>query len=179
MTVGGDRPGPGALDVEAIMALIPHRYPLLLVDRILEIEPGRRIVGLKNVSANEPFFQGHFPGHPIMPGVLVVEAMAQVGGVLAALMPGAEGYIAYFAAIDRCRFRRPVRPGDQLITEVVVLKTRSRIGQMQATGRVDGVIVAEGVFTYSMAPLDRGPGGGGPAGADGSEPALREGAPRA
>lgn len=179
MTVGGDRPGPGALDVEAIMARIPHRYPLLLVDRILEIELGRRIVGLKNVSANEPFFQGHFPGHPIMPGVLVVEAMAQVGGVLAALMPGAEGQIAYFAAIDRCRFRRPVRPGDQLITEAVVLKTRGRIGQMQATGRVDGVVVAEGVFTYSMAPLDRGSGGGGPAGADEAEPALREGAPRA
>lgn len=170
--MSGDRPGPGTMDVEAIMARIPHRYPLLLVDRILEIEPGRRIVGLKNVSANEPYFQGHFPGHPIMPGVLVVEAMAQVGGVLAALMPGAEGQIAYFAAIDRCRFRRPVRPGDQLITEVVVLRTRSRIGQMQATGRVDGAVVAEGMFTYSMAPLDRGTGAAGPA-------ALRESVPRA
>ena len=176
MTVGGDRPGPGAMDVEAIMARIPHRYPLLLVDRILEFEPGRRIVGLKNVSVNEPFFQGHFPGHPIMPGVLVVEAMAQVGGVLASFLPGSEGHIAYFAAIDRCRFRRPVRPGDQLITEAVVLRARSRIGQMQATGRVDGAVVAEGVFTYSMAPLDRGTGMGGPAG---PEPALREGAPRA
>jgi 3-hydroxyacyl-[acyl-carrier-protein] dehydratase len=180
MTVGGDRPGPGVMDVEAIMARIPHRYPLLLVDRILELEPGRRIVGLKNVSANEPFFQGHFPGHPIMPGVLVVEAMAQVGGVLASCLPGSEGHIAYFAAIDRCRFRRPVRPGDQLITEAVVLRARSRIGQMQATGRVDGVVVAEGVFTYSMAPLDRGLGGVEPAGpAAGSDAVLREEAPSA
>ena len=180
MTVGGDRPGPGAMDVEAIMARIPHRYPLLLVDRILEFEPGRRIVGLKNVTANEPFFQGHFPGHPIMPGVLVVEAMAQVGGVLASFLPGSEGHTAYFAAIDRCRFRRPVRPGDQLITEAVVLRARSRIGQMRATGRVDGVVVAEGTFTYSMAPLDRGPGGVGPAGpAAGADAVLREEAPRA
>jgi 3-hydroxyacyl-[acyl-carrier-protein] dehydratase len=186
MTVGGERPGPGAMDVEAIMARIPHRYPFLLVDRILEIELGRRIVGLKNVSANEPFFQGHFPGHPIMPGVLVAEAMAQVGGVLASFLPSSEGRIAYFAAIDRCRFRRPVRPGDQLITEVVVLRARSRIGQMQATARVDGAVVAEGVFTYSMQPLDLGAAGGGRA-AGGTEPAgrasgpaaLREEAPRA
>ncbi|HEV2440850.1 MAG TPA: 3-hydroxyacyl-ACP dehydratase FabZ [bacterium] len=162
------------MDVEAIMARIPHRYPFLLVDRILEIDLGRRIVGLKNVSANEPFFQGHFPGHPIMPGVLLAEAMAQVGGVLASFLPGSEGHIAYFAGIDRCRFRRPVRPGDQLITEVIVLRARARVGQMRATARVDGAVVAEGVFTYSMAPLAGGPGGG-------SEPApaLREEAPRA
>lgn len=173
MRVGDERPRRGAMDVEAIMARIPHRYPLLLVDRILEIEFGRRIVGLKNVSANEPFFQGHFPGHPIMPGVLVAESMAQVGGVLASFLPGSEGYIAYFAAIERCRFRRPVRPGDQLITEVVVLRARARIGQMQATARVDGVVVADGVFTYSMAPLDRS------AGAAGSLRPLSEEAPRA
>lgn len=168
-----ERPRPGAMDIEAIMARIPHRYPLLLVDRILEIEVGRRIVGLKNVSANEPFFQGHFPGHPIMPGVMVAESMAQVGGVLASFLPGTEGYIAYFAAIDRCRFRRPVRPGDQLITEVIVLRARARIGQMQATARVDGAVVAEGVFTYSMAPLDRN------VGAAGSRRSLGEEAPRA
>jgi 3-hydroxyacyl-[acyl-carrier-protein] dehydratase len=173
MTVGGDTPGPGPMDIDAIMERIPHRYPLLLVDRILEIEAGRRIVGLKNVTANEPFFQGHFPGHPIMPGVLVVEAMAQVGGVLASFLPGAEGQIAYFAAIDRCRFRRPVRPGDQLITEVVVLRARSRVGQMQATARVDGAIVADGVFTYAIGPPDtaavrRGAAGSAPAGEAGS-----------
>ena len=175
MTVGGARPGQGAMDVEAIMARIPHRYPFLLVDRILEIELGRRIVGLKNVSANEPYFQGHFPGHPIMPGVLVAEAIAQVGGVLASFLPSSEGKIAYFAGIDRCRFRRPVRPGDQLITEVIVLRTRSRVGQMQGTARVDGAVVAEGIFTYSMAPLDPGVAGRGEA----PDPVLREEAPRA
>ena len=175
MTVGGERSGPGALDVEAIMARIPHRYPLLLVDRILEVEPGRRIVGLKNVSANEPFFQGHFPGHPIMPGVLVVEAMAQVGGVLASFRPGSEGHIAYFAAIDRCRFRRPVRPGDQLITEVTLLRTRPRLGQMRGTARVDGAVVAEGVFTYFMASLEGGPSGAEPgARAPGTDSVVRE-----
>lgn len=158
MTVGGERAGPGAMDLEAIMARIPHRYPMLLVDRILEIEPGRRIVGLKNVSINEPFFQGHFPGHPIMPGVLVVEAMVQVGGVLASLLPGAEGKTTFFAAIDHCRFRRPVRPGDTIITEVTVLRTRTRIGQMQATARVDGAVVADGLFTYSVGTVERGPG---------------------
>jgi len=173
MTVGGERPGPGAMDVEAIMTRIPHRYPFLLVDRILEIELGRRIVGLKNVSANEPFFQGHFPGHPIMPGVLVAEALAQVGGVLASFLPGNEGYIAYFAGIDRCRFRRPVRSGDQLITEIIVLRTRSRVGQMQATARVDGVVVAEGIFTYSMVGLSGRGSAGDP------DPVLREEAPRA
>jgi beta-hydroxyacyl-ACP dehydratase FabZ len=145
---------PGFMDIETIMSRIPHRYPLILVDRILELEVGRRIVGLKNVSANEPFFLGHFPGHPVMPGVLVIEAMAQVGGVLASLLPGAEGHLAYFAAIDHCRFRRPVRPGDQLITEVVVMRIRERVGKMHAIGRVDGTVVADGVFTYSMINLE-------------------------
>ncbi len=145
---------PGVMDIEQIMSQIPHRYPLLLVDRILELEPGRRIVGLKNVSANEPFFLGHFPDYPVMPGVLVVEAMAQVGGVLASLLPGHAGHLAFFASIDRCRFRRPVRPGDQLITEVVVMRVRDRVGKMQATARVDGTIVAESVFTYSLVSLE-------------------------
>ncbi len=145
---------PGHLEIEEILTRLPHRYPLLLVDRILELEPGRRIVGLKNVSANEPFFVGHFPDHPVMPGVLVVEAMAQVGGVLASYQPGAEGNIAYFAAIDRCRFRRPVRPGDQLISELILVRARDRVGRMQATGRVDGVVVAEALLTYSMVLLE-------------------------
>ncbi len=142
------------MDIKAIMRHIPHRYPLILVDRILELDPGRRIVGLKNVSANEPFFVGHFPGHPVMPAVLIVEAMAQVGGVLASLLPGAEHKLAYFAALDRCRFRRPVRPGDQLITEVVVIRVRGRIGKMRVTSRVDGEVVADGVITYSMVDLE-------------------------
>ena len=144
---------PGVMDVEQILSRIPHRYPMLLVDRILELEPGRRIVGLKNVSANEPFFQGHFPEFPVMPGVLVVEAMAQVGGVLASFLPGSDGALAFFASIDRCRFRRPVRPGDQLITEVIVVRVRGTVGKMQAVARVDGVPVAEGVFTYSFVNL--------------------------
>lgn len=144
---------PGRLEIEQIMSRIPHRYPLLLVDRILELEPGKRIVGLKNVSANEPYFLGHFPDYPVMPGVLVVEAMAQVGGVLVSYLPGTEGQLAYFASIERCRFRRPVKPGDQLVTEVTILRLRDRIGKVQATGRVDGAVVADGVFTYSLVNL--------------------------
>lgn len=142
------------MDIRQIMRHIPHRYPLVLVDRILEVQPGRRIVGLKNVAANEPYFVGHFPGHPVMPGVLIVEAMAQVGGVLASLLPGAERKLAYFAAIDRCRFRRRVVPGDQLITEAVVIRLRDRIGKMQVTARVDGEVVADAVLTYSLVDLE-------------------------
>jgi len=144
----------GRMEIEEIISRIPHRYPMLLVDRILEFEPGRRIVGLKNVSANEPFFLGHFPEYPVMPGVLVVEAMAQVGGLLASFLPGAAGHLAFFASIDRCRFRRPVKPGDQLITEIVVLKIRDRVGKMQATCRVDGAVVADAVLTYSLVSLE-------------------------
>jgi beta-hydroxyacyl-ACP dehydratase FabZ len=110
-------------------------------------------VGLKNVTVNEPYFAGHFPGHPVMPGVLIVEAMAQVGGVLASLLPGADRKLAYFAAIDRCRFRRPVVAGDQLISELVVLRVRERMGRMQATARVDGEVVADAVLTYSLVDL--------------------------
>jgi 3-hydroxyacyl-[acyl-carrier-protein] dehydratase len=156
MTVGEARRGRepiGQMGIEQIMTRIPHRYPFLLVDRILELEPGRRIVGLKNVSSNEPFFHGHFPDYPVMPGVLVVEAMAQVGGVLASYLPGAEGHLAYFASIERFRFRRPVKPGDQLISEVTVIKVRDRVGKMQVVGRVDGSIVADGVLTYSLVNL--------------------------
>ncbi len=142
------------MDIKEITRHLPHRYPFLLVDRILELEPGRRIVGLKNISANEPYFAGHFPGHPVMPGVLILEAMVQVGGVLASLLPGAGRKLAYLAAIDRCRFRRPVTPGDQLITEVVVLRIRDRVGKMRVTCRVNGEIVADGVATYSWVDLE-------------------------
>jgi len=152
MTVEDGRPVP--MDIKEIMRRIPHRYPLILVDRILELEPGRRIVGLKNVSANEPYFVGHFPGHPVMPGVLIVEAMAQVGGVLASLLPGSEGKLAYLAAIDRCRFRRPVCPGDQLITEAALIRLRDRAGKMRITARVDAEVVAECVATYSLVDLE-------------------------
>lgn len=142
------------MDIKEILRHLPHRYPFLMVDRILELEPGHRVVGLKNVTANEPYFAGHFPGHPVMPGVLILEAMAQVGGVLASLLPGAERKIAYFASVDRCRFRRPVVPGDQLITEAVVIRLRDRVVKMRATCRVNGEVVADGVLTASMIDLE-------------------------
>ena len=132
--------------IEEIMKVMPHRYPFLLVDRILELEEGKRIVGLKNVTINEPFFQGHFPGHPIMPGVLIIEAMAQVGGVL--LMGGmgeqvADSKVAYFMSLNNVKFRRPVKPGDQLIFEVEILQIRGSVCKTKGVARVDGEIVAE------------------------------------
>lgn len=130
--------------VEDILQVLPHRYPFLLVDRILELEEGKRIVGLKNVTINEPFFQGHFPGHPIMPGVLIIEAMAQVGGML--LMrtiddPGSK--VVYFLSLDNVKFRRPVKPGDQLRLELEVLQMRGTMCKMKGTAYVDGQVVTE------------------------------------
>lgn len=142
------------LDVEEILAILPHRYPFLLVDRILELEPGRRAVGVKNVTFNESFFQGHFPGHPVMPGVLVLEAMAQVGGVLLLSMNGNAGKLAYFGGIDKVRFRKPVVPGDQLVTEVELLKNRGGMGKVRVTGRVDRQIVCEGEFIFALVKRD-------------------------
>lgn len=138
------------MDINQIMSVLPHRYPFLLVDRILELEPGVRAVGVKNVSANEEFFNGHFPGNPIMPGVLMIEAMAQVGGVLLLATTGNEGKLAMFAGIDKMRFRRMVLPGDQLITEVTLLKTKGDIGKVAVVGRVDGQIVAEGEYLFAL-----------------------------
>ncbi|HEU5169748.1 MAG TPA: 3-hydroxyacyl-ACP dehydratase FabZ [Gemmatimonadales bacterium] len=133
------------MDIERILRALPHRYPFLLVDRIVEVEGTTRVVGLKNVTINEPFFQGHFPGHPIMPGVLIVEAMAQVGGCL---MLGAlerpEAKVVYFMGLDGVRFRRPVRPGDQLRMEVTVLQVRGPTCRMKGVASVDGKTVAEG-----------------------------------
>ncbi len=127
-----------------IMAILPHRYPFLLVDRILEFEPGRRIVGLKNVSINEPFFQGHFPGMPIMPGVLLVESMAQVGGVLAVKSrESSAGMFVFFLGIDRARFRKPVYPGDQLRIEVTVLQQRTPYWRLKGEAFVGDVRVAD------------------------------------
>ncbi len=138
------RADPRRLDVTAIMDVLPHRYPFLLVDRVLEIEPGKRLVGIKNVTINEPFFQGHFPGHPIMPGVLIVEAMAQAGGML--LMdnfedPGSK--VVYFAALDGVKFRRPVVPGDQLRFELELLQFRGRTCRMKGQALVEGRVVCE------------------------------------
>jgi beta-hydroxyacyl-ACP dehydratase FabZ len=134
------------LDIKQIMELLPHRYPFLLIDRILEFEMGKRIVGLKNVTMNEPFFQGHFPGHPIMPGVLLLEAMAQAGGVLALKSIPEEDVkkkVLYFMSIDKAKFRKPVVPGDQVRFELDVLKQRNTIMGFKAVAKVDGTVVAE------------------------------------
>ncbi|MEO8195034.1 MAG: bifunctional UDP-3-O-[3-hydroxymyristoyl] N-acetylglucosamine deacetylase/3-hydroxyacyl-ACP dehydratase [Gemmatimonadales bacterium] len=134
----------GVYGIEEIMRVLPHRYPFLLVDRILEIEENKRVVGIKNVTINEPFFQGHFPGHPIMPGVLIVEAMAQVGGML--LLGGLkepDTKIVYFMSLDNVRFRKPVKPGDQIVFEVEIIQIRGKIAKTRGVARVDGEVVAE------------------------------------
>ena len=132
------------IGIEEIMRILPHRYPFLLVDRILEIEHGKRIVGLKNVTINEPFFQGHFPGHPIMPGVLIIEAMAQVGGMLLmGSFDDPETKVVYFMSLDNVKFRRPVLPGDQLRCELEMLQNRGRTCRMKGVAYVDGNVVAE------------------------------------
>jgi len=136
------------MDIKEIIRLLPHRYPFLLVDRILEGEKGKSMVGLKNVSMNEPFFQGHFPSEPIMPGVLILEGMAQVGGLLAFYsLPEMIGEkLIYFAGIDKVRFRLPVVPGDQIIYEMEVLKHRGKIWKMSGTAKVENKVVAEAEF---------------------------------
>jgi len=132
------------LEIEDIMRVLPHRYPFLLVDRILEIEDGKRIVGVKNVTINEPFFQGHFPGHPIMPGVLIIEAMAQVGGVLLmGTVPNREDKVVYFTSLNNVKWRRPVKPGDQIRFELELLQVRGMMAKMSGVAKVDGQVVAE------------------------------------
>jgi len=133
-----------AFAIEDIMKVLPHRYPFLLVDRIIEIEEKKRIVGIKNVTINEPFFQGHFPGHPIMPGVLIIEAMAQVGGMLLlGSVPDPDTKVVYFMSLDNVKFRRPVKPGDQLRFELEVVQLRGTVCKMRGLGKVDGDVVVE------------------------------------
>ncbi|MGA7103831.1 MAG: 3-hydroxyacyl-ACP dehydratase FabZ [Candidatus Deferrimicrobiaceae bacterium] len=140
-------------DIREIMRLLPHRYPFLLVDRIVEFDPGRRIVGLKNVTINEPFFVGHFPEYPIMPGVLIIEALAQVGGILALKAMGEKRKIALFAGIDNCKFRRPVLPGDQIRLECNVTGHKGPVWKVRSEASVDGVLAAQADLTASL--IDR------------------------
>ena len=137
-----------AMDIQAILKHLPHRYPFLLVDRILDWVPNQKITGLKNVTMNEPFFQGHFPGSPIMPGVLIVEALGQTGGVLAmASTPETqEGTLMFFMGFDQVKFRKPVVPGDQLILDLEIVKKRAKVIKLQGKARVEDQIVAEAQF---------------------------------
>ena len=139
-------------DIKRIMETLPHRYPLLLVDRVIELIPDDRIVALKNVTINEPFFQGHFPGQPVMPGVLIIEAMAQVGGILAyeTRPPEKRNRLIYFMGMDKVRFRKMVVPGDQIIIEAKILKFRSKVAKMSGKATVDDQLVAEAELLASF-----------------------------
>ena len=137
-----------AMDIQAILKRLPHRYPFLMVDRILDWVPNKSITGLKNVTINEPFFQGHFPGSPIMPGVLIVEALGQTGGVLAmaSLPETQEGTLMFFMGLDQVKFRKPVVPGDQLILDLKIVKQRAKVIKLEGIARVDDQVVAEAQF---------------------------------
>ena len=139
------------LDITQIQAILPHRYPFLLVDRIIEYDSGKRVVGIKNVTLNEPFFAGHFPGAPVMPGVLIVEAMAQTAGVMMlANLPDRESKLVFFTGIDGAKFRRPVVPGDQLRLELTVLRLRPRYIKLRGEAYVDGELVAEAEISSAL-----------------------------
>jgi beta-hydroxyacyl-ACP dehydratase FabZ len=138
-------------DIHDIMRFLPHRYPFLLVDRIVELEADKRIVGLKNVTINEQFFQGHFPGAPVMPGVLIIESMAQVAGMMIFRdMPDKENKLIYFTGIENAKFRKPVLPGDQLRIEMELLKRRQNFGKMLGKATVDGKLVAEAIVLFAV-----------------------------
>ena len=138
------------LTTKEIMDIIPHRYPFLLIDTIEELEPGTRALGRKCVSVNEPFFQGHFPGNPVMPGVLIIEALAQVGAVAMLSQPDFQGRTAYFAGIDKARFRRKVMPGDVLMLETTIIKTKGPVGVGRAVATVNGEKAAEAELTFAI-----------------------------
>lgn len=144
------------MDITEIQSIIPHRYPFLLIDRILEIDPFKRIVAIKNVTINEPFFQGHFPGAPVLPGVIIIEAMAQAGAVL--LFREVEdraSKLLYFTSIEEARFRKPVGPGDQLVLEVSVIKYKMGYAKLRGEARVDGNLVTEAIISSALADRNR------------------------
>lgn len=141
------------LTVEQIKEILPHRYPFLMVDRILELEEGKRAVGIKNVTANEEFFNGHFPGYPVMPGVLIVEALAQVGAVSLLKKEENKGRLAFFTGIDNCRFKRQVVPGDTLRLEVEITRLRGPMGKGKAIATVDGELVCEAEIMFALGPV--------------------------
>lgn len=139
------------MDIKDIQNLLPHRYPFLMVDRIIQMETGTKAVGIKNVTINEQFFQGHFPNHPIMPGVLIIEALAQVAGILALHSGAAVGKAVYFLSIERAKFRKPVVPGDQLKLEVSILQQRGNVWKFSGNAFVEDKIAAESEFTAMVA----------------------------
>jgi len=139
------------LDIHRIFGSLPHRYPFLLVDRILEID-SERVIGLKNVTINEPFFQGHFPAEPVMPGVLILEAMGQVAGMLITQRPDMAGVTIYLTSVEKAKLRRPVVPGDQLVTEARIERIRGRVGKVRTVARVGDEVAAEAVLGFILAP---------------------------
>lgn len=141
---------PKTLDIRQILEILPHRFPFLLVDRVLEVVPGKRAVAIKNVTANEPQFTGHFPERPLMPGVLIVEALAQVGGIVLLQLEEYHGRLALFAGIDGVRFRRTVQPGDQLVMTAELIKVRGGIGRVRVDAKVDGALVTEGELMFAL-----------------------------
>ncbi len=138
------------LEIDEIKKILPHRYPFLLVDRILELEPGKRAIGIKNVTANEPFFQGHFPQRAVMPGVLIIEAMAQVGGVMILSVEEHKGKLAYLGTVDGVKFRRPIIPGDTLEMETELVRVRSNMGKVRCVARVAGQEVAAAQIMFAL-----------------------------
>ena len=138
------------LDVQQIKDIIPHRYPFLLVDKVLEQEEGKRVVAIKNVTANEPFFQGHFPDYPVMPGVLILEALAQAGAIAVLGLEENKGKIGFFAGVDKCRFKKQVKPGDQLKLEVEITRMRGAIGKGKGIATVDGEVSCEAEIMFAI-----------------------------
>jgi len=148
MAVRAAKDAVAEIDINRVMQMIPHRRPFLMIDRVVDLVSDVSATGVKNLSINEPFFQGHFPGRPVMPGVLIIEAMAQTAAVLVVhtLGPGSEGKLVYFMSVDNCRFRRPVFPGNTLYVHVTKLRKRGNVWKFSAQAKVDGSLVAEGTF---------------------------------